>query len=77
MKNGITKSHLLKTKVCFCLLLFKDSFYSMKFYMFNTCGDKVSVNYDLSLGSLNTKHKPSVKKTVDRAGQRPVNRRRF
>ena len=41
----------------------------MKFYVFNTSSDKVSVNYSLSLGLLSTEHKPSVKK--------PVNRRRF
>ena len=34
----------------------------MKFYVFNTSSDKVSVNYSLSLGLLNTEHKPSVKK---------------
>ena len=34
----------------------------MKFYVFNTSSDKVSVNYSLSLGSLNTEHTPSVKK---------------
>ena len=34
----------------------------MKFHVFNTSSDKVSVNYSLSLGVLNTKHKPSVKK---------------
>ena len=34
----------------------------MKFYAFNTSSDKVSVNYSLSLGLLNTEHKPSVKK---------------
>ena len=34
----------------------------MKFYEFNTFSDKVSVKYSLSLGLLNTEHKPSVKK---------------
>ena len=34
----------------------------MKFYVFNACSDKVSVNYSLSLGLLNTEYKPSVKK---------------
>ena len=34
----------------------------MKFYLFNTSGDKVNVNYSLSLGLLNTEHKLSVKK---------------
>ena len=33
----------------------------MKFYVFNSSSDKVSVNYGLSLGLLNTQHKPSVK----------------
>ena len=34
----------------------------MKFKVFNTFSDKVSVNYSLSLGLLNAEHKPSVKK---------------
>ena len=34
----------------------------MKFYVFDTSSDKVSVNYSLLLGLLNTEHKPSVKK---------------
>ena len=34
----------------------------MKFYAINTAGDKVSVNYSLSLGLLNTQHDPSVNK---------------
>ena len=34
----------------------------MKFYVFNTFSDKVSVKYSLSLGLLNTEQKPLVKK---------------
>ena len=45
----------------------------MKYYEFSTCSDKVSVNYSLSLGLLNTEHKPSVKKK----SIGPANRRRF
>ena len=32
---------------------------------------------NFSLGALNSEQKPSVKKPVDRAGQKPANRRRF
>ena len=50
----------------------------MQFYVFNLSNDKVSVNYSLSLGLLNSEHKRLVKKkTVDQAGQWPVNRRTF
>ena len=62
MKNGIKKSHLLKTKVFVCLLSFKYSFYEMKFYAFNTSSDKVSVHCSLSLRILNTEHTPLIKK---------------
>ena len=68
MKNGINKSHLLKQKFVVCLLSFKYSFDEMKFYVISASGDKVSLNYGLSLDLLNTEHKPSVKITVDRAG---------
>ena len=34
----------------------------MKFYTFNSSSDKVSVNYNLSLGLLNTERKPLVKR---------------
>ena len=69
MKNGINKSQHLKQKFVVCLLSFKYSFHEMKFYVTSASSDKVSVNYGLSLGLLNTEHKPSVKITVDRAGQ--------
>ena len=35
-------------------------------YVFNKSSDKVRVHCSLSLGLLNTEHKPSVTKTVDR-----------
>ena len=40
--------------------------------MLNTSSEKVSVNYSLSLGLLNTEHKPSVKKRST-GPVRPVN----
>ena len=36
----------------------------MEFYVFNTSSDTVSLNYSLSLGLLNTKRKPLVKKQL-------------
>ena len=53
----------------------------MKFYVFYTSSDEVSVNYSPSLGLLNTERKPSVKKTGRPGwpvtGNLPVNWRRF
>ena len=63
MKNGINKSLLLKTKVCFQFTFIQIFFYWMKFYVFNTFRDEVGVNYTFSLGLLNSERKPSVKKT--------------
>ena len=58
----LTNHIFWKQNFVFCLLSFKYSFHEMKFYVFNACSDKVSVNYSLSLGLLNTEYKPSVKK---------------
>ena len=41
---------------------FKYSFYEMKFDVFNTSSDEISVNYSFSLHLLNTERKPLAKK---------------
>ena len=62
MKNGINKSRLLKTKVCFLFTFIQILFLLGEILRVQTSSDKVSANYSLSSDLLNTEHKPSVKK---------------